>query len=210
MEGIFLGIVVGLQLRFDWSGDWKRRITKTLFLPTLLLFYVLRARVLAPILIGALFFGWIGDLFMMFPSGHRWKMVGPVSFGIGHLFYTAAFIQYGGIAEIPLSGFGVLLFYPLWILVGYRLMGKNLKQTGHVFELAILYAGIIGCMSLFAFSMVFTQGTVLPFVGAMIFIASDTMVMYRKYGVAFPKNKFWVIATYMLAQILIVLGFVAI
>lgn len=210
MEGILLGIVVGLQLRFDWSGDWKRRVTKTLFLPTLLLFYLLRAQTIAPVLIGALFFGWMGDLFMMLPDGHRWKMVGPVSFGIGHLVYMAAFIQFGGVAAIPFSGYGVLLFYPLWIWVGYRLMGKNLKQKGRVFELAILYAGVIGCMSLFAFSMVYTQGTVLPFVGALIFILSDTMVLYRKYGRPFERNKFWVIATYMLAQILIVAGFVGI
>lgn len=210
MEGIVLGLVVGLQLRFDWSGNQKRRITKTLFLPTLLIFYLLRAELLVPTLVGALFFGWIGDLFMMFPSGHRWKMVGPVAFGIGHLFYVISFIQYGGVWAIPLTGWWVMVLYPLWIWTGYRLMGKSLKRSGHVFELACLYAGIIGVMSLFAYSMFYTQGTMLPFIGALIFIFSDTMVLYRKYGHPFERNKFWVIATYMIAQILIVLGFVAI
>lgn len=51
MEGILLGIVVGLQLKFDWFGDKRRMITKTLFLPMLLLFYMLRTETLIPTLL---------------------------------------------------------------------------------------------------------------------------------------------------------------
>ncbi len=206
MEGILLGIVVGLQLKFDWFGDKRRRITKTLFLPMLLFFYVLRTGSPVPALVGALFFGWIGDLFMMFPRGHRWRMVGPVAFGIGHIFYLALFIQFGKLADIPPIGWAVLILYVIWIRSGYVLMGKELKDKD-MFHWVLVYVGLIGSMSLFAYAIAFTQGTVLPFIGAMIFILSDTMVLYRDYGRAFAKNKFWVIATYMIAQILIVFGF---
>jgi uncharacterized membrane protein YhhN len=208
MDGILLGIVVGLQLRFDWVGDPKRRISKPLILPALLLFYVRHAQAVALSLIAALFFCWLGDLFMLLPSGRKWRMGGPVCFGLGHVMYTATFVQYGGIRAIPPSGFWVLAIYPLWIWIGHRLMGADLEAAGRRFYLALIYAGLIGTMSFFAYSMIFTKGRILPFIGALIFIASDTMVGYRRYGHAFERNKFWVIATYMLAQILIVLGFV--
>jgi len=207
MEGILLGIVVGLQLKFDWFGDKRRMITKTLFLPMLLLFYVLRTETLIPTLLGALFFGWIGDLFMMVPRGRRLRMIGPVAFAIGHLFYLASFVQFGSLRNIPISGLIVLVLYPLWIWIGYRLMGRQLKEKGAPFYLALVYAAMIGAMSLYSYSMVYTQQTILPFIGAVIFIISDTMVLYRDYGRAFERNKFWVIATYMVAQILIVFGF---
>jgi len=210
MEGILLGIVVGLQLKFDWFGDKRRRITKTLFLPLLLIFYLLRANTWVPTLLGALFFGWIGDLFMMVPRGRKLRMIGPVAFAIGHLFYLASFIQFGSLRNIPASGFLVLAIYPLWIGIGYRLMGRQLRDKGAPFYLALVYAAMIGAMSLYSYSMVYTQQTILPFIGALIFIVSDTMVLYRDYGNAFARNKFWVIATYMVAQILIVMGFVGV
>jgi uncharacterized membrane protein YhhN len=161
---------------------------------------------------GALFFSWLGDLFLMVP-GERFLffLAGLVSFLLAHLAYILWFSR-------RLSGqTGLLRRQPLWILPVLLFYGGFMRyllpyvEEGLKIPVAV-YALIICSMLL---SVVHTRGLIsdrafrMALGGAVSFLLSDSLLAINKFapvGAAAVVLPGLVMLTYILAQGMLVWG----
>lgn len=152
-------------------------------------------------LIAALAASLAGDVFLMLPSG-AYFIPGLASFLVAHLFYIALFRQ--GIAWFPsrlalLSTLGV--GGAMYMLVWGGLTDTLLKVAvaAYVTVIALMVAQAIGRATV-------QRDTAAARValGACIFMLSDSLIAINRFVQPLPLAPLWVLATYYLAQILIV------
>lgn len=168
----------------------------------------------------SLAFSWSGDVNLMMPGVEGFEMfekqffiLGLISFLIAHVFYILAFrkdIQQssavGYLKRAPWAGLPVLAF--LAILLYILIPGINTDMRIPV----VVYAGVISIMTLFAlnrFGAVSRQSFWLVFIGAVLFMVSDSMIAINKFHTPFEASRFAIMFTYLLAQYLIVKGSVS-
>ncbi|TSA36423.1 MAG: lysoplasmalogenase [Porphyromonadaceae bacterium] len=158
----------------------------------------------------AFFFSWSGDLFLMF----GWKsdmffFAGVGGFFLSQVTYIQAFRKFS-----VGQGKGLIARKPLWALpfliylVGiYVLLYPHLE--GIMKPVVALYAISLLGMSAAAFNR---MGLIEPksfwilFGGSVFFVISDSLLAINKFATPIPNEGFMVMATYMLAQYLIMLG----
>lgn len=146
------------------------------------------------IIIGGLVFCAIGDYTL------QWFILGLTSFLIGHLFYITAF-RSTNIAKTPNIVKILLLLYGavmmLWIA------GTVFREGDTVLAIAVCaYMIVILLMGLTAFR----TGSKLAIIGAMCFIASDSVLAINKFITDVPYSHILIMATYYVAQLLITLS----
>jgi uncharacterized membrane protein YhhN len=153
-------------------------------------------------IITGLVFSLAGDIFLMLPTDRF--VEGLSAFLIAHLFYIAAFA----------SEVGSLMWWPLiplfiYSIVVYRKIAKSLgKQKIPV----LLYFAVIMVMAWLALERWVHTGqtpAMLAFIGAVLFIASDSILAINRFGREFGSYKALNLSTYFAAQLLIAgsLGF---
>ena len=161
------------------------------------------------ILLTALLFSWIGDVILLFADiGEIYFILGLVSFLIAHITYCVLFNkQITGEIQInkPLFGIGslVIAFYLVGMI--YVLM----PSLGDLKIPVIVYAAVISTMLLFAFNgyLIWQKnGALYIFLGAAVFVVSDSILAVNKFHTAIQKSSFFIMLTYLLAQYLIVIG----
>ncbi len=135
-------------------------------------------------------------------------------FLFSHIFYTTNFLMQSltiGVTIIPLAVFGVCLA----IMIGYTFFyQKYLKTTQKEVEPALLkavsvYALMISLTLSTALLLWLTSEAVLgfiPFVGAIFFVASDSMIGIREFHHDIKNAEIIVLSTYYLAIFLLSLG----
>ncbi|MGN7355758.1 lysoplasmalogenase [Paenibacillus sp. SAF-054] len=145
------------------------------------------------LLIGTgLFFCMLGDGLL------HWFLIGLSAFLIGHLFYLSAFITrwtFSAVrmaALIPLCGFAAFMG---WRLYEGLQSGGQANMTAPVF----LYLTVITAMGFFA---VMSRDFSASF-GAMLFIASDSILAWNKFISDVPHSGILIMTTYYAAQFLI-------
>lgn len=188
-------------------------VLKPLMMPILALWYGLNTpkpySTVNLLMLGALFFSCCGDIFLMIlPGTDGLFIAGLVSFLLAHLFYISAYklqaprFSAGVIAQnkfllLPFAAYGLLLVYFL------------LPGLGGLAAPVAVYAAIIIAMALFALNRwgwVNRRSFTAVFVGALIFIASDSMIALNKFYQPIYLARVWILSTYCLAQWLIVWG----
>jgi uncharacterized membrane protein YhhN len=137
-----------------------------------------------------------GDVFLMLP-GDRFR-AGLVSFLAAHLCYVAAFSLAAGLvwapALLPLAAWGVGFF--LWLA----------PRLGPMRLPAAAYMGAIVAMAWAAGGqwLALRSGQALAaFAGALLFLASDSLLAADRFRAPFRSAKLWILATYYPAQWLI-------
>ncbi len=162
----------------------------------------------APLLV-TLFFALGGDVFLLF-KGAVYFPIGLGSFLIMQLLYIRLFLK-----PLIWRKFHFLSDFPFLLLVlGYVVFFLSLLWNGLSPDLQIpvvLYALALGGMAYFAFlRKLYVQGPQFVYVmlGALFFVLSDSLLAYNKFVASFPQNSFWVMSTYILAQLLLTLGLV--
>lgn len=202
-------IVSILNLFFVKRESVRGKIfTKPLLMPLLIFFYMLNSSEPNYLLVAALAFGFLGDMFLMWKANKTFFIGGIKAFLIGHIFYITAFIVRSNFLKgIPLWFFLLLLPYAgLGVLIAKWLFPfmKSMKlQAG-------IYLAVILAMSFTSLLMVFKASTIsflLSFAGSLFFIVSDTVLSFDIFKVHEQKNHIYIMATYILAQLLITLGF---
>lgn len=193
-----------------------RYITKPLLMPAVILLHVAICGFKYPAVILALVFGCIGDILLMLINRRRANFVlGLLSFLIGHLLYIFAAFRIG----LPQASFAAnagtlrLIVCIAVMLVGaasvfaflYPYVYKKLRVPCAVYIL------VLSCM---AFTMIFcltggfTVHALLRAVGGVLFMVSDMILSCKLFGVFKGRRmNFWVMLTYIAAQILLALGF---
>ncbi len=149
------------------------------------------------LILAGLAFSLLGDIFLMLQSD---KFIhGLISFFIAHVFYITAFLQPYGFSY-NLFVIGCLLVYCAVLLA------ILLPKVGRLKIAIVAYAGILFAMVLTSYS--FNHISELPFayfafIGAIIFMLSDSALAYAKFVKRHPYSQIFVLSTYYFAQVLI-------
>ncbi len=124
---------------------------------------------------------------------------GMAAFAIGHLFYIAAFVEWGRVLGFNKRDVPVAV---LVVLVSIGLLVWLLPGMGDLTGPAIAYQVIITVMVCSAFVV---KAPVLARLGAVLFMLSDTLIAIGKFtDIDPPIGSVWI--TYAAAQILIAWG----
>lgn len=152
----------------------------------------------------ALIFSLVGDVLLLFADGNELFFIfGLIAFLLAHLVYIKVF------------SFNQNKSLNLWpIIIGFGLYGTSifLLLKNHLKSLLVpvaIYMLVILCMGLYAYRR---RGTVplesfrMVFTGALLFMASDSILAINKFYSTIPYNGFLIIIKYAFAQYFIVNG----
>lgn len=161
------------------------------------------------ILLTALLFSWIGDIILMFADkGELYFIFGLVAFLISHIVYIVVFNKqlkteiYKNKA-IFWMGVGFVLVYLIAMLT------LLLPSLGELKIPVVVYAMIISTMLLFAFKGSLhwrNPANIYVLLGAIVFVASDSILAINKFYKTLPLASFWIMTTYLVAQFCITSG----
>ena len=200
------------DLWFVANNDGGRYVTKPLLMPLLAIGYALETRPLnrlSTLVIAALFFSWLGDVFLMLEyRNSMFFMLGLLGFLTAHALYVGyfvripatngkSFIRKRPVMLLAVIAYVVELMYILWpSLDGMRIP-------------VLIYGIVIGtmlCFALWQYGKTDARAAGLLIVGAMLFVASDSLLAINKFKSPFPFGGILVMGTYILAQFCIAKG----
>ena len=190
------------------SAYQKRRLTHYLFKPlTVVLIILIALQAKHPTspfykqaIIAGLIFSLAGDIFLMLPEDRF--IPGLTSFLCAHVFYIAAFAYESG---------GALSF---WTLVPFLIYGGLMLRVlwphlGKMKPAVLIYVAVILAMGWTAAGrrlLTEQSGSLLAFLGAILFIASDSVLALDKFRRPFRSAQLLILLTYFAAQWLIALS----
>ncbi|MDR0494985.1 MAG: lysoplasmalogenase [Treponema sp.] len=178
--------------------------SKVTLLPLVLAVYLASTNhVLIPVLL-ALFFGWLGDIFLIKIEAPVFFKCGLASFLLGHIFYIVSMMHYtNGIHRIALVT-GITLS----ICLGF-LLYKVIRPGKEMIVPVIAYEIVILLMLNSAFQLFLANGSrygALILAGGLCFVVSDFMLAFFTFRAKLRYGDLPVMLTYISAQLCIVLG----
>jgi uncharacterized membrane protein YhhN len=181
------------------------KIMKGCILPFILVFYILNAKIiLIPIILG-LFFVLIGDILLLKIDDVRFFRIGLASFLIGHICYIIAMYGYALPLHIPALVCSIAAAAALGIFIY-----KVVRPTPEMKIPIIVYELVIFVMAAFALQLFLSKGGYFGgfvLAGSICFVFSDGMLAYDTFREKTKWGYFFVMLTYILAQLFITLGF---
>lgn len=199
----------------SFGYEYLEFATKPLLLSSLLVYFIVSTQRLnyglfRKLIVGGLFFSFLGDIFLMFQSGSSpYFMLGLAAFFIAHLLYLWAFtrvyfqnqeveiIKKQGWIMILILGYGIFFFRTVKDHLG--------KMSGPV----IAYITVISLMLLMAVNRYNRVGKVsfwLIAIGALLFVISDSFLAWNKFMHQLTGAHLLIMGTYGIAQLCIMLG----
>ncbi|MDP4663217.1 MAG: lysoplasmalogenase [Salibacteraceae bacterium] len=161
-----------------------------------------------PILLIALLFSWLGDVLLIFVNrGELFFILGLVSFLISHLFYIALFLKQQSATPLNRAFFGIGIAATLAYLGTFLTI--IVPHLGSLKLPVIIYAAVICIMLAVAIrgALVWKpNANIMILIGAISFIASDSLLAFNKFYNEFAMAGFFTISTYLLAQFCITRG----
>ena len=154
-----------------------------------------------PLIAGGLVFALIGDILLMLPESRF--VLGVGSFAATHAFYLAAFISAAGLAVINPSTIPLILFS----VIMTRFLWSGLRKSLQIPVFA--YIVLITIMTAQAIGAALEQesaGLAIAAAGAVLFLASDSMLAIDRFRLPFRAAQILVLSTYWLGQWLIALS----
>ena len=143
----------------------------------------------------------IGDVFLLADSSMSF-LAGLGSFLVAHIAYIAAFIAIGILRTGVLMGLAVGLVGITTL--GRRIVGGVATRQPSMKAPAIAYMAVISIMVVAAFG----TGLLAAIVGAIFFYLSDAAIAWTRFVHDHGHGRLFVIVTYHLAQLLIVVSLV--
>ena len=210
---IFFLAVVIIELISRWLENHETEyFAKPLLLVWIAVYYALNTpgKDIQYTLISAFAFSWIGDIFLMLAH------IKDIFFfaGVGGFFFAQVFYIISFISGRGRAGKGSIIKQPVWLLpflvylvimIWYLYPGLE----GIMRPVIIVYGISLIGMSVAAFNRMGTvnhRSFILVFTGSVFFVLSDSMIAINKFQTEFPKASFIIVATYILAQYLILRG----
>jgi len=184
-------------LHLSLRSEGKHRaavVTKALLMPSLALF-VPKTQAYSCLLLG-LAFATAGDVLLTKSKQYRWFLAGMALFALSHIAYSLQLLS-TSISPLPtLIAFAILA---AGCMVLIRTLGKGKGRLKY-----LLYALNLSAMS----ALCAGSGSIVCILGALAFLISDGMIALDTMGVRTSK-KISEMSLYILAQLLLVLGFTA-
>lgn len=157
-----------------------------------------------------IFFSLAGDSFLL-AKGEKTFLAGLVSFLLAHVAYIIGFNQVKPAIAIPLLLPAAVLLITAWIL--FRKLNLGLKrQNANTLQIPVgIYTLVITIMVISALFSFARPGwdwkqAALVFGGALLFMASDSLLAWNKFVQPVPNAHLIVMISYHLGQIGILLG----
>ncbi|MFH1941912.1 MAG: lysoplasmalogenase [bacterium] len=140
-----------------------------------------------------------GDIFLMFPE--RFFTVGLTGFLMGHVFYILAFSSDVGLQIswrlLPFAVYGLAMFFFLF------------PSLGRMKFPVLVYVAVIVVMvwqSLEQWVQLSKNSTLFAFMGAVLFVVSDSVLAINKFKRMMKCAQPWILGMYYYAQWLIALS----
>ncbi|MCH7397419.1 lysoplasmalogenase [Belliella sp. DSM 107340] len=212
---LYLYLIAGIiDLALTAQGDMNMRIySKPLIIIPLAIYFHqisknLSGTILRKTMVGALLFSWMGDVLLLFP---QLFLYGLGAFLMAHICYVISFklsqtkpFEIGQVNFIRLFLYNLPIYLPAVIV--YYLVNPNL---GEMKIPVIIYMLVILTMVTTArerFKKTNPASFWQVFVGALFFMISDGILALNMFFKSFPESGVLVMGTYLLAQLLIVMG----
>lgn len=214
MKYIFLALFIAFSLVHLYASGKKnkklRAVTKVFLLPLLLGWYLCSDAQLLAIVIAAIITSWLGDVFLI--GGATGFAIGGTSFLASHVCFAVAYCMMVDFAAVPVWA---MVLAPAAYVAAVALVFKGMREhipRKRLYRCMVFYLIINGAMNCFAlFRLLCTPcaATVITFVGAVLFFVSDSILFHVRFkkDTVF-KTHFLVMLTYILAEFLIVEGFI--
>ncbi|MFF3998221.1 lysoplasmalogenase [Streptomyces cyaneofuscatus] len=177
--------------------DTVHLVAKPLLMPLLAAYAAVRGG--PRLLIAALLFGWGGDVFLLADNDLAF-LLGMGSFAVGHVCYLTLFGRGRAASARTRASLAAGIAYAVVLAVFLVLIWSDLPA-----ELRVPVAGY----SLLLTAMAWRAGVLGPYAaaGGALFLLSDALIAT---GIAewprLPAPDFWVMLTYIAAQLLLALG----
>ncbi len=179
----------------------SKPLTTTLILAPVLILTPDSTSAYIPLIAGGLAFALLGDILLMMPESRF--VLGIGSFAATHALYLAAFISAAGLALVNPSTIPLLLF----TVIMTRFLWPGLRKSLQIPVLA--YVVLITIMTIQAIGAAVQSegiGLAIAAAGAILFLASDSMLAIDRFRVPFRSAQALVLSTYWLGQWLIALS----
>jgi uncharacterized membrane protein YhhN len=164
------------------------------------------------IFILALVFCWAGDILLLF-QGESFFMAGLVCFLIGHVLYILCYQKFRWAdSRNELLGPQKFRFSLPFILASTGLVVILLPVLGDLKIPVAIYTLVLTLMvlnAIFRYGRTTTKSFLFIFLGALLFMASDSILAINKFLHPFSTSGVTVMLTYCAAQFLIVEGVLA-
>jgi uncharacterized membrane protein YhhN len=185
-------------------------ISKPLIVPSLVIFYFFNQPVRNKIFLFAMFFCWLGDVFLMFDQVYEWFfMLGLGAFLIGHINFILCYRELKSERGEGLNNPQKLRFAFPVLLIGTGLITILYPKLGDLKIPVVVYALVLSLMviqAIFRYGFTSWKSFWLMTIGAMSFMLSDSLLAINKFLSPLPNAGLSIMFTYMLAQYLITLG----
>ncbi|MGH4123363.1 MAG: lysoplasmalogenase [Clostridium sp.] len=186
-----------------------RCYTKPFLMPLLAIYYISSVAQVNKFIVMALIFGFMGDVFLMWPEMKNNFMLGLGAFLIGHLCYALLFLKSISFAkDVPVWFYLIIIIYAM---VAFIVMKKLKVYLGDMKIATYIYGAVILLMSFASLARIWVTGMsitfFLPFIGSLLFLCSDSMLGFYTFKGKFKNGNVYIMLTYVLAQVLIVGGY---
>lgn len=208
MSGVFLSLFALAAAANALSIRCKRAriqaVAKICLLPLLAAYYCTEARLFLPQVMLALFFGWVGDLFLIKIKRPYFVIAGLSGFLIGHLCYIFSllpFIALPHMSALVVSSAGICAF-ALGVFAAVKPAKKLLAP-------AVCYSLALAALLVCAVQLMLCRRDAAGFsiaAGSLCFLASDTVLAYFSCRKMTPRVNFAVMLTYSAAQSCLIIG----
>ncbi len=154
------------------------------------------------LLIAALVFSLVGDVFLMLPGNYF--IPGLASFLVAHLFYIALFRQGQSWfpskkALVAVLAVGAAMYAIVWGGLGDPVL--KMAVAAYVCVISLMAAQAIGRATVQGGQ---DSGAGWVALGACVFMVSDSLIAINKFVAPVALSSLWILATYYVAQLLIV------
>jgi uncharacterized membrane protein YhhN len=160
-------------------------------------------------LIKALVMSTLGDILLLFSDIHQLFFIsGLISFLIAHVIYIRLFLKKLNARFSIIWAFSSLVFLGIYLFFFLATIWGNLKTMKIPVS---IYALVISAMLFVVIQLVVSKtlrkGEYVLF-GALLFVSSDSLLAWNMFYQEINHGSFWVMSTYLFAQLFIVYGWV--
>ena len=195
------------------DNDKLRALTKPLLMPALALAVAITlcarlpdSRTALVLIVFALFFGFLGDVFLINKSPKLF-FTGACCFLVGHIFWIAQYAS--SFKSFPIWAYIVAAAcYAAAIALAYGSFNKPKGPFGIGFIIYALFLSALNSTGIAAVHAHKTTGAVLFLAGSILFIISDTILARTVFKSKFFQSHFLIMVTYIAAQVLLACGVV--
>lgn len=184
---------------------------KVLLMPVLCIFYFSSFRNFSILVVLALFFSWLGDIFLI-KTKMKDVLFGIFGFSLAHIFYIfqlTKLIEFKNLNYIFISVL-IVLYFGLSIFVSMVLKEYATKILKKYTNVIFIYSSLLSLLSIFSILVGLNSKflvSVYLILGSNLFMLSDSILSYNLFVKREKITDILVMLTYGLAQLFIVLGF---